>query len=36
MLAQGMIVYDALYGWCRHAQGETHNWPTKTKDKAYA
>ncbi len=36
MLAQGMAVYDALYGWCRHAQGETHNWPTVKKDKAYA
>lgn len=27
MLAQGMIVYDALYAWCRSCQGETHNWP---------
>jgi hypothetical protein len=22
-----MIVYDALYGWCRFLQAETHNWP---------
>jgi rhodanese-related sulfurtransferase len=36
MFKKGMIVYDALYGWCRHAQGETHNWPTVKKDKAYA
>lgn len=35
MLAQGIVVYDALYGWCRHAQGETHNWPTTKKDEAY-
>ncbi|QGP80441.1 chromate resistance protein ChrB domain-containing protein [Sphingobium sp. CAP-1] len=27
MLAQGMIIYDALYAWCRSCQGETHNWP---------
>lgn len=35
MLAHGIVVYDALYGWCRHAQAETHNWPTAKKDKAY-
>jgi hypothetical protein len=27
MLRHGMVVYDALYAWCRHCQGETHNWP---------
>jgi hypothetical protein len=27
MLAQGMVLYDALYAWCREAQGETHGWP---------
>ena len=27
MLEHGMIVYDALYAWCRSLQGETHNWP---------
>ena len=21
-----MVVYDALYRWCRDAQGEKHNW----------
>jgi rhodanese-related sulfurtransferase len=25
-LDAGMIVYDALYRWCRDAQGEKHNW----------
>jgi len=28
-LAAGMPIYDALYGWCRHATGERHNWPAK-------
>jgi hypothetical protein len=27
MLRHGMVMYDALYAWCRHAQGETHQWP---------
>lgn len=27
MLVHGMVVYDALYAWCKHCQGETHNWP---------
>ena len=32
MLAQGMIMYDALYAWCRELQGETHNWyPNKVR-----
>ena len=26
MLEQGMVVYDALYTWCRSLQHETHNW----------
>jgi hypothetical protein len=26
MLAQGLVVYDALYSWCRTCQGETHDW----------
>jgi rhodanese-related sulfurtransferase len=30
MLAHGMVVYDALYTWCRSLQSETHNWPAKT------
>lgn len=29
MLAHGMIVYDALYAWCRTCQDETHNWSPK-------
>ena len=29
MLRHGMVVYDALYRWCRDCQGETHNWPPK-------
>jgi hypothetical protein len=27
MLERGMTLYDALYGWCRFAAEETHNWP---------
>jgi hypothetical protein len=27
MLRHGMVMYDALYAWCRRLQGETHNWP---------
>ena len=26
MLAHGMVMYDALYSWCCHAQGKKHNW----------
>jgi rhodanese-related sulfurtransferase len=26
MLEHGMVMYDALYAWCRSLQGETHNW----------
>ena len=29
MLKHGMVVYDALFAWCRSLQGETHNWPPK-------
>ena len=29
MLAHGMVMYDALYTWCRSLQHETHNWPAK-------
>ena len=25
MLAQGLVMYDALYAWCRHARGEGHH-----------
>jgi rhodanese-related sulfurtransferase len=27
-LDRAMIVYDALYRWCRDATDETHNWPS--------
>jgi hypothetical protein len=30
MLAQGMVIYDALYAWCQDGQAETHNWPPQT------
>lgn len=26
MLKHGMVMYDALYAWCRRCQGETHTW----------
>ena len=26
LLEQGMVVYDALYAWCRSLRHETHNW----------
>ena len=29
MLKHGMVMYDALYAWCRHLVGETHNWPPR-------
>ena len=29
MLKHGLVMYDALYAWCCHCQGETHNWPPK-------
>ena len=28
MLKHGMVVYDALYTWCRSLQEERHNWPS--------
>lgn len=27
MLAQGMVLYDALYSWCLSLQHEAHGWP---------
>jgi hypothetical protein len=27
MLKHGLVVYDALYTWCRSLRGETHAWP---------
>jgi rhodanese-related sulfurtransferase len=26
MLKHGMVVYDALYAWCKQGQAETHTW----------
>jgi hypothetical protein len=30
MLEHGLVMYDALYSWCRRLQGETHGWPPKS------
>jgi hypothetical protein len=27
MLSHGMVMYDALYAWCRDCQAEAHRWP---------
>jgi hypothetical protein len=29
MLKHGMVMYDALYAWCKNCQEESHNWPPK-------
>jgi len=29
MLKHGLVMYDALYAWCRSCSAETHNWPPK-------
>ena len=29
MLRHGMVMYDALYAWCRDCQKEMHGWPPK-------
>ncbi len=29
MLRHGLVIYDALYAWCKFAQAETHTWPPK-------
>lgn len=29
MLRQGMVMYDALYAWCKSCQAETHDWPPR-------
>jgi rhodanese-related sulfurtransferase len=35
MLEKGMVVYDALYAWCRDGQDETHTWnPAALRDAA--
>ncbi len=30
MLEAGMVVYDALYAWCRFARDESHGWHPET------
>ena len=27
MLKHGLVMYDALFAWCRQCQDEKHNWP---------
>lgn len=27
MLRHGLVLYDALYAWCKSLQHETHHWP---------
>lgn len=27
MLRHGIVIYDALYAWCKNCQGEMHRWP---------
>jgi hypothetical protein len=29
MLRHGLVIYDALYAWCRSCQTETHHWPPR-------
>lgn len=29
MLRQGMVIYDALYSWCKYVSTETHGWEFK-------
>jgi len=29
MLRHGLVMYDALYAWCKSCQGETHQWPPR-------
>ena len=29
MLGHGLVMYDALYAWCKNCQSESHNWPPK-------
>ena len=29
MLRHGLVLYDALYAWCRSCQDETQAWPPK-------
>jgi hypothetical protein len=29
ILRHGLVLYDALYAWCREGQDETHQWPPR-------
>jgi hypothetical protein len=29
VLRHGLVLYDALYRWCRELKGEAHRWPPK-------
>lgn len=29
LLAHALVMYDALFAWCRDGQGETHAWPPR-------
>ena len=29
MLRHGLVMYDALYAWCKACQGEEHRWPPR-------
>lgn len=30
-LQHGLVLYDALYAWCKHVHGETHTWNPQRK-----
>jgi hypothetical protein len=30
MLRQGLVMYDALYSWCRNGKDEVHTWNFNT------
>jgi hypothetical protein len=30
MLRHGLVMYDALYSWCKACQQERHNWPPQS------
>lgn len=32
MLKHGMVMYDALYAWCKYCQKEPHGWPSKVQN----
>ena len=29
MLRYGLVIYDALYAWCKYCAEENHNWPPR-------